>query len=222
MKRSFIILIIIILAVIAFFVFGNNQNKIEKSQSPAKKTTLQDGTYTLKNGSVLSWRGHKTLLDKYFDNGIVGMSDGTLTIEDSVVTGSFTVDMTTIRGEETSNTSLGLDMLSNHLKSDAFFNVETYPTATFTITNMVPEQSIAGNFLAEGTLTIKGIAQSISFPAVLSYLEDDALRIIGQVTLDRTLWDIRFGSAKFFNDLADNVISDDMDISFDILLIKGE
>jgi hypothetical protein len=39
-------------------------------------------------------------------------------------------------------------------------------------------------------------------------MDGENVRVDADFELDRTLWDVRFGSGKFFEDLGDNVIDD--------------
>ncbi|MEL6590748.1 MAG: YceI family protein [Bacteroidota bacterium] len=66
-----------------------------------------------------------------------------------------------------------------------------------------------------GNLTIKGISQEISFPAMVN-ITDNALTAKASFTIDRTMWNIRYGSGKFFDDLGDKVIYDDIELSLDL------
>ena len=67
-----------------------------------------------------------------------------------------------------------------------------------------------------GTMLIKGIENEISFPVQFTKT-DDGVRVKGTMTLDRTLWDVRFGSDKFFDNLGDGLIEDEFTLTFDML-----
>jgi hypothetical protein len=64
-------------------------------------------------------------------------------------------------------------------------------------------------------MTIKGITNEISFPAKVS-LANGTVKAVGTAKLDRTKWDIRYGSGKFFDGLGDKMIYDEFEITFDI------
>jgi polyisoprenoid-binding protein YceI len=111
--------------------------------------------------------------------------------------------------------------LTNHLKSTDFFNAEEYPQAEFVITNVAEwqggqvEEGESGNMVTPtheitGNLTIKGISKSITFPALVKMDENGMSAYTPQFIVDRTDWDIRFKSRKFFDDLKDNFIFDDI------------
>ncbi|MFZ5391101.1 MAG: YceI family protein, partial [Patescibacteria group bacterium] len=70
-----------------------------------------------------------------------------------------------------------------------------------------------------GDLTIKNITKPISFPAVVTN-NDGQLKLIADIKLDRTLWDIRYGSDKFFDNLANNVIDDIFTVTLNLTAAK--
>jgi hypothetical protein len=72
-----------------------------------------------------------------------------------------------------------------------------------------------GDYNVKGNLTIKGITNEISFPAKVS-LENGNVQAMGTATIDRTKWNIKYGSGKFFQGLGDKMIYDEFEITFDI------
>src|SRR5690606_35721546 len=106
------------------------------------------------------------------------------------------------------------DKLVNHLKSDDFFGVEKYPTAKFEITKVVSQGN--DQYLVTGNLTIKATTKEIEFPATIK-AEGEALTASAQITVDRSEYDIRYGSSSFFDNLGDKVIYDDFNL--DVTLV---
>lgn len=161
-----------------------------------------DGSYTLETGlSSINWTGSKTLIKNYKDSGTLSFSSGSVVVSNGNVTGgTFTIDMDSFNVTSTSNTKATGDMLENHLKSEDFFEVATYPTATVEINNVV-------NGIVSADVTIKGVTKTISFPATIT---QDGMALTGSaaITIDRTLWNIQYGSTKFFGDLGNSVIDD--------------
>jgi len=107
---------------------------------------------------------------------------------------------------ETPNTSATTDKLTEHLKSDDFFAVIKYPTATFSLTGVLAG-SEPGQFTLAGNLTIRGITKPIEIPVTASQA-GDTLMVNGKAVVDRSLYGVKFGSTSFFKELADNVIID--------------
>ncbi|MDP4952224.1 MAG: YceI family protein, partial [Flavobacteriales bacterium] len=61
---------------------------------------------------------------------------------------------------------------------------------------------------ATGNLTIKGITKPATAKIIYSANGEDGIVITGTMMIDRTDYDIRYGSDKFFDNLGDNVIKD--------------
>ena len=107
----------------------------------------------------------------------------------------------------------------NHLKSEDFFNVEKFPTATIVINSATPIRGVKNgepNYTFKGDLTIKGISNEIEFKSVVGFTKEYAMAT-GEIIIDRTLFDVRYGSGKFFENLGDTMIHDEFKISFDII-----
>ncbi len=71
------------------------------------------------------------------------------------------------------------------------------------------------NSWISGNLSIKGITQGIKFPAFIELTEGN-LTAKADFNIDRTLWDIRYRSGKFFPELGDKAISDEIGIAFEL------
>jgi polyisoprenoid-binding protein YceI len=106
--------------------------------------------------------------------------------------------------------------LVGHLKSDDFFSVETHPTATLVLTNVKKSGS---NYTFKGDLTIKGTTKPVSFQAS-STTESDAVKVEGELVIDRSDFDVRYGSKSFFDNLGDKMIYDDFTLSFVVVAKK--
>ena len=112
--------------------------------------------------------------------------------------------------------------LENHLKSDDFFSVEKNPTAIFAIssvTALADGNKEGNNFTLAGSLTIKGITNEISFPAKINFDGND-MSAAGTATIDRSKYNVRYGSTSFFDDLGDKAIYDEFKLNFNIKASK--
>lgn len=149
-------------------------------------------------------------------DGIVTMKEGNLEYTDGMLSGgSFVVDMTSISVQDLKGNMAG--KLEGHLKSADFFNIEEFPTATFTITKVVP-RGVKGEYKVEGDLTVKGITESIKVPIVKMVEGEDGISTSESITLvlDRTDFDVRYGSGTFFGNLGDKTIFDDFELTIDV------
>lgn len=138
-------------------------------------------------------------------NGTVNLSRGELIVTDGKVSGgSFEVDMTTIIDLDLPEPGLRKKIVYQ-LKSDDFFSVEQFPTATFKIDSL---KSISGDsYRVSGGMTIKGRTLPVTFDAVIK-LQAGKWTFDATLELDRTKWDVKYRSGKFFENLGDTLIYD--------------
>lgn len=163
--------------------------------------------------SVVTWKCSMVFADKGSHNGFVSLSNGQLILErDQLVGGTVEVEMKTIADDHHRNDN----NLIEHLQSPDFFDVQKFPIATFTITRVAPEGSTIN---VTGKLTIKGITRDVTFPAKVES-KGRALLANGKMTIDRAQWDVRYGSGKFFDDLADKAISDTIEFEMKLVAKK--
>ena len=154
-----------------------------------------------KEKSMVTWKGYKVTGSH---EGTIEMKSGQLTFDDGeLVGGEFTIDMTTITNTDLSGEYK--EKLEGHLRSDDFFSVDEHPTSTMVIREV---KSTAKNaYEVKGDLTIKGITKPITFD--LSVYGNKAT---ANLKVDRTKYDIRYGSTSFFDDLADKAIYDEFEL----------
>jgi polyisoprenoid-binding protein YceI len=107
--------------------------------------------------------------------------------------------------------------LVGHLKSADFFDVAKSPEAVFTITNPVDLSKAVTE--VHGNLTIKGITNPLTFK-VVSYREGTAWVFnANSVVVDRTKYNIKYGSGTFFGDLGDKAIYDEFTMRLKIVAV---
>ena len=148
--------------------------------------------------SSIEWLGKK-IGGKHMGN--VQVKSGYLEFkEGEIVAGNFVVDMTSITNSDLKDEDYN-QKLVGHLKSDDFFGVQTYPTAEFVVTKSSKFSN--GTTTLTGDLTIKENTESISFEVVRAGSEYAA-----RLDIDRSKFDVRYGSNKFFDNLGDKAIDD--------------
>ena len=158
----------------------------------------------LENSKVV-WKGYKVTGSHV---GIITIKSGHLNFDKDILTGgSFKIDMSTITATDLEGEYKG--KLEGHLKSDDFFGVEKFPTATLHFTKV---KSVGKNsYEVTGNITIKGKTESISFDlSVYGNKANASLKI------DRTKFDVRYGSTSFFDGLKDKAIYDEFDLVVDL------
>ncbi|MDX1477082.1 MAG: YceI family protein [Saprospiraceae bacterium] len=154
------------------------------------------------DASTVIWHGSK-VTGKH--DGTISLKSGELTFENNMlVGGTFVMDMTSIKNTDMAG-SRGAEKLEGHLMSDDFFGVEKYPTATFKITKAVP-YGTSGDYKIVGDMTIKDNTNEVKFMANIDM--SDGMRATAEIELDRSEYDVRYGSGSFFDNLGDKAISD--------------
>jgi polyisoprenoid-binding protein YceI len=177
-----------------------------------------DTVYTIdKSKSKVNWTGYSLFsFGEHF--GSISINEGTLTCQNGqLVGGKVTIDMSSIHTLDEGFEDK--DGLAEHLKSPDFFEVDKYPTSVLEITAIKPINDAKANqpnVNVVGMLTMKGIRQAIEFPANVSVGQKE-ITAKAKFKIDRTKWNVRYNSGKYFSDLGDNAISDAIAISFEII-----
>jgi len=157
--------------------------------------------------TTLNWLGEKVTGQH---NGTIALKDGWISWNDNkIVSGEFSIDMTTIKDAD------GSERLEGHLKSDDFFGVEKFPVSKLVITGS--DSFEKGTATVKGNLTIKGVTHPVEFKAT-RMLKDDGTYYFANVVVDRTKYNIRYGSGSFFDNLGDKVIYDEFKLKVNLLV----
>lgn len=201
------ILILIVIITTGFGCQNSTPSSTSSPQATKEIPHIDDGTYRLvpRPTQSLTWRAKKIPDTEH--HGAFPKINGSALVENGVVTqadlriGMSTVTVLDLEGEEK-------EKMETHLKSADFFDAETYPLATF-----VWKQT--DNNIVTGDLTIKNITKEIQLPVNVT-TRNQEFTIKGNTVINRTDWDIRYGSGKFFKGLGDNVIKDEVEIGFNM------
>ncbi|HTK18459.1 MAG TPA: YceI family protein [Mucilaginibacter sp.] len=211
-KKTFSCLILII----SPFFFGceplPGQNKNNASASSISLHVGNEKYFIIDTKeSVVAWKGSSV---EGVHTGYVDISKGELMIENGrLVGGTVEVDMNTIE-----DNNHGRDNnLIKHLKSPDFFDVEKSPFSTIALTRVASIND--ENKKITGNLTIKDKTQPVIFPAKIE-VQDGIVKANGKLVIDRTKWDIRYKSGKFYDNLANNAISDSIEFNIKIVAKK--
>lgn len=145
--------------------------------------------------------------------GFVSVKSGTLEFNDKneLIGGKIEIDMNSITCTDLTGDMNG--KLVGHLKSDDFFGVDKYPTSTLEIKSV--KKTGKDSYEIKGEMTIKGKTNPVTFNAETSTTKGKA-----KLTVDRSLYDIRYGSGKFFDNLGDKMIYDNFDLEVELVLSK--
>jgi len=180
------------LVIVAFMTFAFTTVKGDKKEIKLEK-------------SKIVWKGYKVTGSH---TGIISIKSGHLNFDKDVLTGgAFKIDMSTITVTDLEGEYKG--KLEGHLKSDDFFGVKKFPTATLLFTKV---KSVGKNsYKVRGDITIKGKTETVSFNvSVYGSKANISLKI------DRTKFDVKYGSTSFFDGLKDKAIYDEFDLTADL------
>ncbi|GJM62233.1 YceI family protein [Persicobacter diffluens] len=158
----------------------------------------------------VKWTGEKVTGSHW---GTVKVKEGTLSMDGDQLSGTFILDMTSIDVKDLEGEYKG--KLEGHLKSEDFFGVEKYETSKFEIIKAYRQGKEKNEYKVVGKLTIKGITKEIKFPATID-ADKNVLTAKATVKVDRTEFDIRYGSGSFFDNLGDKTIYDEFTLDIDL------
>jgi len=193
---------------------------VEYGESTRPASEVCNGIYKLDTErSILEWSG-RNINNRHY--GRISVSDGEITMENGrPVSGRVVLNMNTITNVDLQDEGWR-GLLIRHLKSDDFFDVEKYPTAWFELHNSVAVPNATPgtpNFEISGSLTIKEATRSISFPAIIAQQEDGSLKAHASLDIDRTNWDVCYGSGKLYERLGMHLVNDLISIELFIVAL---
>ena len=155
--------------------------------------------------STIKWNAKKVTGEH---SGTVNFQEGSLVFKgDKLTGGNFTVDMTTLVSTDLSGDWKA--KLEGHLKSDDFFGTTKFSTSTLVFKKVAAKS--AGVYTVTADLTIKGITNPVTFD--LAVKGNTATSV---VKIDRTKYNIKYGSKNFFESIGDKAINDDFDLTVNL------
>ena len=163
--------------------------------------------------STVKWLGKKVTGEHF---GSIAVKEGSLEVANGKVSGGkVVIDMQSLAVEDIKDAGMN-GKLVGHLKSDDFFGVATFPTAELVVTKV---ENNGSNHTFSGNLTIKGITNPATFTATSS--KDGKSTVYkGTLTIDRTKYNVRYGSKSFFDNLGDKAIYDDFSLDFSLVVAE--
>ncbi|SEM25611.1 Polyisoprenoid-binding protein YceI [Maribacter orientalis] len=189
-----------ILSIALVAVFGLTASASAPNEDEKKPVKVSESTVT--------WKGYKVTGEH---NGSINLKSGFLEMKGKkLIGGEFVVDMTSLTCNDL-EAGQGKEKLEGHLKSADFFGVDANPNSKLVFTSVKAMNE--NSYTATGDLTIKGITKPVT--VVVSMFENKATATI---KVDRTKYDIKYGSGSFFDDLGDKAIYDEFDLVVDLAL----
>lgn len=152
--------------------------------------------------STINWLGKKVTGEH---SGTVNFKDGAIVFKGKKLAGgTFTVDMTSLTATDLQGEYQ--EKLNGHLKADDFFGTEKFPTATLVFKKIAVKS--ANVYTVTGDLNIKGITKPVTFD-----LATTANSATTKFMVDRTKYDIKYGSGTFFTSIGDKAIADEFELT---------
>ena len=162
--------VLLVFSVISLISITSCEKKtpVETTESQEVATaTDQAMTFEVNTAeSDVEWRGFKVYegeKDEKGHHGIMKLQSGTISYQNDIITaGNFIIDVNTLESVDLNDSPKDKEKLDNHLKSEDFLDVANYPTATFTITDVMPQEG-AYNTKISGNFKMREIEKNISF-----------------------------------------------------------
>ena len=197
---------------------NENKNETEAAEAEAAVEATAEATKYMvdKEASEIKWLGEKPTGTH---DGVVGLESGVVRVEGEQISGSFLIDMTSITVQDLEGDQKA--SLEDHLKGTVegkegdFFNVQKFPTAAFEITGVTEGED--GKKMMSGNLTLKETKKNIEFPVTYEVSGNTMTLKSEPFTIDRTDWNVNYGSKSVFDNLGDKFINDDIDLEFTIV-----
>ena len=186
---------------------SQKKEKVDKPQTLVKELNILPGNYTADvEATKLTWVGRKISSGH---DGTIDLKDGSLNIgDDGQINGKFNIDMSSISVSDLQGG--GKKSLERHLKNEDFFDVNNFPIATLEFSSRT-ENIIANKLSLASELTVKNITNPLKFSAQIIEASPQ-LKIKADIVFDRSIYDVRYGSGKFFENLGDRLILDEVQI----------
>lgn len=179
--------------------FATPLNTTEKTAKAVEKKVVDT------EASKITWKAYKVTGSH---EGTINLASGNLDFNGTTLTGgAFVVDMTTINTTDLEGEYK--QKLDGHLHSDDFFGTATHKTASLEITSV--KASGKNAYDATANLTIKNITKEVNF--TISVYGSKAT---ASLKVDRSEFDVRYGSGSFFDNLGDKTIYDEFDLVVDL------
>lgn len=209
MKQVSILLIFAFMSVFVACKQGGGAEKAKTSDAAATSALAGATLNVNTNSSIINWTGSKI---GGSHSGTIQISNGNLAIKNGNITGgSFVIDMNSILNTDLPDAKKG--DLVGHLKNSDFFDVAVFPTAKFDITNITALKNEPGaSHLVYGNLTLKDVTKEIGFKANINVAGNNATVKTVKFAIDRADFNVKYGSNRFFDNLKDKAINDNIDL----------
>lgn len=191
------------------------KKKVESTaENNVTEVSIGDNLTACQHQSKIFWKGSKPGGEH---NGLIQLKQGgSFIVDDGKLTGGkFVIDMNSIVNFDVEDEDMNAKLVG-HLKSSDFFHVDSFPEAIFVITKVDQIEEDGYNNHISGNLTMKEITHEISFKAKVHVKDNGMIDAKSEdIVLDRTKWNVNYGSKSVFKELKDKFIHDEFTLSIE-------
>ena len=205
---------LVFFTVIFYTGCDNSKSKSKVSIEKTESIILPKGEYQIdKTKSVVRWIGRTPVK---FHDGTIDIQEGSFSVDDNgILNGNIIIDMESINCTDLSGG--GKKSLEEHLMNDDFFSVNKFKTSKINISSEMKPNNGLIDF--KGSLEIKNISNPISFKSSISKTPEGKYTASSKLTFDRSMYNVKYKSKSFFDDLGDKFINDDIEIELEIITL---
>lgn len=180
------------------------------AQGKAVPTTYKVDTEATK----IVWTGKKVTGEH--TGNLKAKSGNIIFLAEEITAGEIVVDMKTLSCSDITDQEMNAKLIG-HLSSPDFFDVAKYPESKLVIKS---SKKTAKGLEVTGDLTMIGQTRPVTFLATDVKKSDKEVTANAVVTLNRTLWGLKYGSGSFFKGLGDKMINDDFTLNLSLKATK--
>lgn len=209
------------------FEFRGGLTKWEKAGHELEKTkkiehsSIADGKHDIdKNESQVNWYGRNF---RSSHHGSLDIVQASIDFKNETAAGiQIDIDMDSIKNIDLEDKTYR-GYLEHHLKSSDFFDVSKHPQASLRSKKIEPIRGVdkkTSAYKIVADLNIKSVSNEIEFEALIYLNNEGKINMQAHFDFDRSKWDVRYGSEKFFEKLGMHLVSNI--ISMDIYLVADQ
>ena len=205
----------LVFSIVIFYTgCDNSKSKSKVSIEKTESIILPKGEYQIdKTKSVVRWIGRTPVK---FHDGTIDIQEGNFSVDDNgILNGNIIIDMESINCTDLSGG--GKKSLEEHLMNDDFFSVNKFKTSKINISSEMKPNNGLIDF--KGSLEIKNISNPISFKSSINKTPEGKYTASSKLTFDRSMYNVKYKSKSFFDDLGDKFINDDIEIELEIITL---
>jgi polyisoprenoid-binding protein YceI len=204
-------------SVLAVSCTGEKAEEVTTGEAQEVIEVAEAKTFNLIDSSTVVWRGFKTFVD-WSHVGTIAVDGNFLIANDKVAGGVIEIDFSEITVAEFADGTKE-EYLLGHIRSEDFFFTDSFPTGSFEIVNVKELAGEGTNSLVVGNLTLRGITNSIEFPANIN-LDNDGVSFEAPVfSIDRTKWGVKYHDredASIAASLKEDLIDHSIELKFNV------